>query len=346
MTTKLINYGVLFFAVLLLNTNNKTMAQQTPSPTIQWQKSFGGLSFDSLKSLEQTSDGGYILGGYSSSTISGNKTSVRYGSDDYWIIKLDGNGNKIWERSFGGTDYESLQSIQQTSDGEYILGGYSSSGITGNKTSPNYGGEDYWIIKLDVNGNKVWEQSFGGTGGDKLSTLHQTSDGGYILGGWSSSIASGNKITPNYGSSDYWVIKLDSNGSKVWEQSFGGTSYDLLLDLQQTRDDGFILGGWSHSVSSGNKTSTNYGSDDCWLIKLDANGNKVWERSFGGSFEDYLYGLQQTTDGGYILGAYSYSGISGNKTSLNYGGSDYWIIKLDGNGNKIWEKFFGGLDGD
>jgi hypothetical protein len=312
-----------------------------------WEQSFGGANDERLSCVQQTSDGGYILGGYSKSGVSGNKTSTNhsyYDSYDYWVIKLDGGGNKVWENSFGGTDFEILLSLQQTTDGGYILGGFSNSDVSGSKTSTNYGGNDYWVIKLDAGGNEVWEKSFGGTNDDGLYSLQQTSDGGYILGGFSNSDVSGNKTSTNYGNYDYWVIKLDEGGNKVWEKSFGGTDIDVLQSLQQTSDGGYILGGWSMSGVSGSKTSTNYGGYDYWVIKLDASGNKLWEKSFGGSGADYLLTLQQTTDGGYILGGESNSGVSGNKNSANQGSYDFWVVKLDASGNKVWDQSFGGSD--
>jgi len=148
------------------------------------------------------------------------------------------------------------------------LGGFSSSGATGNKTSAGYGGSDFWVIKTDSNGNKVWENSFGGSTNEELRALALTSDGGYLLGGYSASPVSGNKTSTNYGGADIWILRLDSNGNKLWEQTFGGTNDDYLYRLQETQDGGIILGGYSSSLVSGNKTSTNYGLSDFWLIKL------------------------------------------------------------------------------
>jgi len=208
-----------------------------------------------------------------------------------------------WQWSFGGSLNDDCRIVKQTTDGGYILGGYSYSGITGNKTTSNFGDQDYWVVKIDGSGNKVWENSFGGGGGDLLFTLEQTSDGGYILGGTSVSSVSGNKTSASYGGLDYWVVKIDGNGNKVWENSFGGSGYEAVYSLQQTSDGGYILGGYSASGVSGNKTSASYGDDDYWVVKIDGSGNKMWENSFGGSGYEEVYSLQQTSDGGYILGA-------------------------------------------
>jgi hypothetical protein len=326
------NFGAYDFWVLKVDGNGNKL----------WENTFGGSATDAMYGLQPTSDGGYILGGNSSSPVSGNKTNGSYGINDYWVVKIDGNGNKVWDRSYGGTSGDQLWSLQQTSDGGYILGGYSGSGVSGNKGSTNHGGEDYWVVKIDGNGNKIWDKSFGGSADDELWSLQQTSDGGYILGGYSGSGISGNKTSTNYGFDDCWVVKIDTNGVKVWEKSFGGTGFDYLSCLQQTSDDGYILGGYSNSGISGNKSSANRGGDDYWVVKIDGSGNKIWDRSFGGSSGEDLWSLRQTSEGGYILGGHSNSAISGDKTSLHYGSSDYWVVKIDDIGNKIWEKSFGG----
>jgi len=323
-----------------------------PSPAIQWQRSFGGAGAEALRGLQQTADGGYILGGSSSSSPGGNKTSPNYGEVDSWVVRMDANGGKLWDRSFGGTGPDAVNSVQQTRDGGFILGGYSRSAQgTGNKTSPFYGGGpwgDFWVVRVDASGSKLWEQSFGGSGGDAIHSLQQTSDGGFILGGESYSPPSGNKTSPNYGDRDYWVVRLDASGNKLWEQTFGGSGDDSLTSLQQTGDGGFILGGYSASLpysGGGNKTSPFYGGQiygDFWVVRLDAEGNKLWDKSFGGSDMDALFCLEQTSDGGFILGGESYSPPSGDKTSPNYGGFDFWIVRLDPSGTKLWERSFGG----
>lgn len=315
-------------------------AQTTP-PAIEWQNSFGGNRGEDLRSVEQTADGGYIISGDSFSDISGNKTTAGYGSRDRWIIKTDANGNKIWEQTFGGNALDYLSELQQTSDGGFVLMGYSSSGVTGNKTSTNYGAVDGWVVKTDGNGSKVWEQSYGGTSSDAMLRIHQTTDGGYLLTGYSNSGISGNKTNPTYGGFDYWVVKIDAGGNKLWDKSFGGSTNETLYTSLLTSDGSCILCGTSISGVSGNKTGPNYGGTDAWIVKIDPAGNKLWDKSFGGSANETINILKHTADGGYILGGQSESGVSGNKTSAGYGGIDFWVVKIDGNGNKVWDKSFG-----
>jgi hypothetical protein len=316
-----------------------------------WDKTFGGDNYDNLSSLQQTSDGGYILGGFSASGISGDKTEA---ADywDYWVVKLDAAGNKQWDKTIGGNGGDYLSALQQTSDGGYVLGGTSDSGISGDKTEPKRGGcdveqgchPDYWVVKLDADGNKVWDKTLGGTGLDGLNALQQTSDGGFILGGNSDSDFSGEKTEDHRGRWDYWVVKLDAMGNKVWDKTLGGNENEALYSLQQTKDGEYILGGWSGSGVGGDKTEANRGlsGSDYWVVKLDAAGNKQWDKTLGGKWGDNLFALQQTRDGGYILGGASDSPISGDKTQASKGSNDFWVVKLDPAGNKVWDSTFGG----
>jgi hypothetical protein len=288
-----------------------------------WDKTFGtATGRDELLSIQQTADGGYILGGFSGGVISGDKTQAGFGDLDYWIIKLDNNGNKVWDKTFGGNNYDGFSCLQQTSDGGYILGGSSLSGISGNKSQASKGSYDMWVIKIDVNGNKIWDKAFGGTDADGISCLQQTSDGGYILGGGSSSGIGGDKSQANQGMNDYWVVKIDAAGNKVWDKTLGGNDYDELASLHQTTDGGYILGGKSNSGISGDKSEINYGDKDGWVVKLNANGNKIWDKSFGKVGDDYIYAIQQTTDNGFI--------ISGGET-ITSTDTDFRLIKLAGN---------------
>ncbi|HKR04106.1 MAG TPA: T9SS type A sorting domain-containing protein [Bacteroidia bacterium] len=328
----------------------------------QWDKGFGGLKDDELFSCQQTSDGGYILGGRSSSGIGGDKTQAAWDpsgqSYDYWIVKTDLLGNKLWDKTFGGTNNDWLYFLQQTTDGGYILGGTSKSGISGDKTQALWGLWDYWIIKTDSLGNKQWDKDFGGTNDDYFFSLQQTSDGGYIIGGYSGSGISGDKTQNSWGWWDYWIIKTDSLGNKQWDKDFGGTYADYFHSLHQTTDGGYILGGYSGSGISGDKTQPLWDtctacSDRCdyWIVKTDSLGNKQWDKRFGGTAQDFLYSLTQTTDGGYILAGFSASDSSGDKTQSLWDPCptclfrhDYWIVKTDSLGNKQWDKDFGGTD--
>ena len=315
----------------------------------QWDKAFGGTDHDLFYALQQTKDHGYIVGGLSWSHVSGNKTDSSRGQCDYWFVKTDSLGNKEWDKVFGGTDGEGLSSIQQTFDGGYILGGGSFSGIGGDKTQPNWNvGQtpDYWVVKTDSLGNKQWDKDFGGIYSEQLNVVQQTADGGYILGGHSNSGISGDKTQPLWGTVgndyDYWIVKTDSLGNKQWDKDFGGTGIDALYSIQQTSDKGFILAGWSKSGISGDKTQPLWGTIgvdyDYWIVKIDSLGNKQWDRDFGGTNWDQLNSIQNTSDDGFILSGWSYSGISGDKTENNLGQKQTWVVKIDSAGIIQWDK--------
>ncbi|WP_158267547.1 T9SS type A sorting domain-containing protein [Adhaeribacter arboris] len=327
-----------------------------------WDKTIGGNNYDNLSIVQQTKDGGYILGGTSLSGKSGDKSEDNKGRkdelgnpiSDYWIVKLRADGTKEWDKTIGGDSRDELSSLQQTSDGGYILGGTSLSSKSGDKTEASKGGSDYWIVKLDSNGKKQWDKTIGGSKADNLTSLKQTNDGGYILGGSSYSKISGDKtegLKGNAKVNDYWIVKVDGSGNKVWDKTIGGNREDYLTSVLQTSDGGYILGGWSLSDKSGDKSQANKNNYDYWIVKLDGSGKKEWDKTIGGTDDDYLTSLQQTSDGGYILGGYSYSKKSGDKSEDNKGRKDevvyilppdYWIVKLKADGSKEWDKTIGG----
>ncbi len=321
--------------------------QAQTAPAKLWDKTIGGSGGENLAILKQTTDGGYVLGGHSDSGISGDKSQASKGAADFWVVKTDASGTKTWDKTFGGSSDENFRTLQQTADGGYILGGYSNSGLNGDKSQASKGGFDYWVVKVDATGNKVWDKTFGGSGEEKLFSVQQTADGGYILGGASTSGISGDKTEASKGLGDFWVVKLDATGNKVWDKTYGGSALDELISLQQTADGGYILGGVSASPVSGDKTQASKGLIDFWVIKIDASGTKTWDKTLGGSADDNGYiNIQQTTDGGYVIGGSSASGISGDKTEASKGGADFWIVKLDATGTKTWDKTLGGSAAD
>jgi hypothetical protein len=300
-------------------------------PTIDWAKCYGGGGFDRAYSFDQTIDNGYVVAGYSNSDdifVTGN-----HGGADYWIVKLDSTGNIIWQKSLGGSGTDVANSIRKTSDGGYIIAGESES--NNGDVTVNLGGIDAWIVKLDSAGNITWQKSFGGVSVDKVNSIQQTSDGGYIFAGYTASIN---------GNVNYWIVKLDIFGNMTWQKSFGGFGSDQATSIEQTFDEGYIVAGYSYSNNG--DVSGNHGSSDIWIVKIDATGNLIWQKSFGGSGNertqfDY-YGflpIKQTLDGGYIIAGSSTSN-DGDVTG-NHGYSDFWIVKIDPTGNITWQKSLG-----
>ena len=264
-----------------------------------------------------------------------------------------------WEKTFGGTGDDYGYSVQQTTDGGYI--------ITGTTESFGNGGSDVYLIKTDVNGDSLWTKTFGGIDSDRGHSIQQTTDGGYIITGSTTSFGNGGF--------DVYLIKTDGSGNEQWTKTFGGTNGDEGFSVQQTTGGGYIITGYTVSF---------LGSRDVYLIKTDGNGDSLWTKTFGGT--DHTVGgrsVQQTTDGGFIITGHknfivylmktdgngdslwtkTFGGIgdwgfsvqqttdggyiiTGNITSFGNGGSDVYLIKTDGYGDSLWTKTFGGIGDD
>jgi hypothetical protein len=305
-------------------------------PKIEWQKIFGGSKNDYATSIQQTNDNGYIVAGYSESK-DGNVISNK-GGRDYWILKLSVLGAMEWQKTYGGSGNDEATSIQQTNDGGYIVVGYSSSSdgdVIGNK-----GSSDYWVVKLSKIGAIEWQKTFGGNGDDIALSVRQTNDGGYIVVGWSDSKIG--DMSPNKGNADYWIVKLSSKGVMEWEKICGGSSNDYAASIQQTKDGGYIIAGYTYSADG--NISVNKGFYDSWIVKLSGQGAIEWQKTYGGSDNDYAASIQQTQDGGYIVAGWSDS--KGGDVIGNKGSDDYWILKLNPTGTIEWQKTYGGSSTD
>ena len=312
---------------------------QSQEPSIEWQKCYGGTDNDYATSIQQTSDGGYIVAGQSNSKDG--DVTVNHVGGSYWIVKLTSVGTIEWQKSLGGSHGDAATSIQQTNDGGYIVAGYSHSNdgdVTG-----NHGGSDYWIVKLTSVGTIEWQKSLGGTGTDRATSIQQTSDGGYIVAGDSDS--NNGDITGNHGYTDYWIVKLTSDGFVQWQKSFGGSSYDKATSIQQTSEGGYIVAGWSNS-NDGDLTGNHSYSPvpDYWIIKFTSGGTIEWQKSLGGGSEDRATSIQQTNDGGYIVAGWSISNTG--DVIGNHGDQDFLIVKLNSNGAIQLQQRFGGIGDD
>ena len=257
---------------------------------ISWQKNYGGNGVDVASSIQQTSDGGFIVAGETSS----------FGTDtDVWILKLDANGNISWQKNYGGNGVDVAHSIQQTSDGGFIVAGESKSFGTGDR--------DIWVLKINSSGGIQWQKTYGEDAADDSAySVQQTSDGGFIV--------AGETILTNVG--DFWVFKLDANGVIQWQKKYGGTNADVANSIRQTSDGGYIVAGGTSSFT--------HFFGDIWVLKLDSAGAIQWENTYGGSFSNSANSIRQNSDGGYIV-----VGVTASFGATQ----DLWVLKLDGNGN-------------
>ncbi len=316
---------------------------------LEWESRFGGSGSDHLWCVIPRYEGGYVLAGDSNSNQNGVKEEDSIGGKDFWVIMTDENGNKIWDRTIGGTQDDELFNVIPTKDSCYLLAGHSSSDAGANKSANSRGDKDFWIVKINRFGAIMWDRTIGGPGEDRLLSVKETEDGGFILGGGSRSNAGGEKSDNRFGTAgeaDFWLVKVDQDGNKLWDRTFGGDLEDVLIDLEVTADNGFILVGQTRSPISGNKTSSFNGVWDAWVIKTDASGNKEWEQTFGGDQLDILTSVQENVIGNFIFGGISDSPPSGNKTAANQGTYDFWMLYLTAAGDKIWDMSYGGANAE
>jgi len=322
----LINYGLEDIWVLKVNNIG----------AIEWQKTFGGSGSDVAKSVIQTSDGGYIIAGYSNST-DGNLSQF-YGGFDYWIIKLTPAGLIMWQKSFGGSGDDQANSIIQTNDGGYAVAGRSNS--SSGMITDHRGQEDAWIVKIDALGAMTWSKSYGGSLDEEAFSIIQTTDYGYAVA--CSAMSNSIDLTVNYGQQDYWILKLTTAGSIQWQKSYGGSMSDIPSQIIPTKDGGFCIAGTSSSPDG--DIIGNHGASDFWVVKTVPTGNILWQKCYGGSNTDYATSLIENADTSYVVTGYSNS-VDGDVT-FNNGMLDYWTIKLGKVGNIIWQKSLGGLNYD
>ncbi len=316
---------------------------------IDFVKTFGGSNEDDAVSVILANDGNYLVFG-STQSNDGDIIDKTATDSDFWLLKLTPTGEKLWSKTYGGSSDERASKIEKTSDGGYILSGYSRSD-DGDVLSGNEGFHDYWVVKINSEGAIQWENHFGFSGSDQAFDAFQTTDRGYFVTGFLDVSASGqqgndfggdnntgNTRGTNHGVGEYWAVKLDANGQKVWRRYFGGTNNDRSYDALQTADGGYLMVGASESNDF--DILDDKGSYDFWAVRLNANGDKLWTKSFGGSEIDVGYALTKTTDGNYIIVGDT---RSNDKDVTNAKGSaDAWAVKFSDTGEKIWQKTYGG----
>lgn len=282
--------------------NDAWLVKTDPIGNMEWNLTYGGPQEDRFLDLIKAKDGGLILVGYTASFGAGNYDAL--------LMKVNASGVIVWNQTYGGAGGDVAAAVFQTADGGYA--------IAGNTNSSGAGNTDDWLIKTDAIGNMQWNITFGGTGADMGMSVVQNSDGGYTIGGLTASFGAGGN--------DMWLIKTDATGNMAWNKTYGGTGREQVNWMIQTSDGGYALFGPTNSFG--------VGGQDGWLVKTDANGNMVWNKTYGGIVNEFALYLIQTGDGGYAL--------CGSENSFGVGGTDVWLVKTDALGNMLWQKTFGG----
>jgi hypothetical protein len=280
----------------------------------QWRKYYGSTYPDKAFDVIQTSDGGYLMIGYSQNFVHGSPPFER----DFLVYRLDSSGNQLWRKNYGGTQKDVGLRAVQTPDGGYAFLGYTYSYTNGSA--------DFLVYKVDPEGAKQWRKNYGGGGEDFGLFIRQTSDGGYILSGTSETYIHVPYTVANTDTRDILVYRLNASGAKLWRKNFGGVNREEGFDIQQTLDGGFVVCGFSETYT--------HGEEDMIVYRLDAAGNKLWRKNYGGSLEDVASYIVCSSDGGFLL--------YGHTESYTNGGSDFLVYRLDASGAKLWRKNYGG----
>lgn len=264
-----------------------------------WAQVLGQSGYWYIHSVQQTGDGGYVLAGYAEPKSTGNR--------DAWLVKLSPTGSVLWQRTYGGPGSESTTAIIETTDKGFL--------VAGSRAADETIEPDLWLLKLDEAGNVAWQRVYGGNKTDRGHSVQATSDGGYVVAGWSRSFGAGGM--------DAWCLKVDASGRRNWHKSFGGAGDDVAYEVSQTGDGGFVL--------AGKTESSGFGAFDGWLLKLDPNGGEEWQKTYGGTGDDAFYSVDVTREGGYV--------VCGNYSSPKYfRGSAAWIVCTEGSGAIRWER--------
>lgn len=328
MQQKNISYILLSLLLLLMSCKEEIInfeGQNSANVTIEWQNSFGEKDFDEISEIIRTNDGGFIAIG-----------SALSNDWNYWVLKFDSDLNLIWEKKYGGSRADFGKSIIETYDGNFVINGYSSS--SDGNISVNNGNYDVWIAKIDVEGNIIWEKSYGGSGSEFVTeeSLIKSKLGGYVFTATTNS--NDIDVSKNYGGNDVWVVNINDSANIVWEKTYGGTKDDFSNRIKLTADSSYYLS--NIVLSDDNNISFNYGGKDIWLFRINQLGDLLWQKNIGGSGTENQCDFTTTTDNGIILTLQTNS--KDGDIQENYGFKDICYIKLDANGKIEWHKVFGG----
>ena len=317
--------------------HDSTTATATPKTySIASQALLGGSAYDGANAIIRTPDGGYVTAGFTYSNDG--DLGVNKGLFDMWIVKLDANYGKVWSKSLGGANGNLANAVAASADGGYVAAGFTTSNNTGD-VGANHGSSDFWIVKLNANGDTVWTRTMGGAGDEKALSVIAAPDGGFAIAGYTNSNNTGN-LGATQGGYDMWIVKLNANGTTAWTKTLGGAGDDIARSIVATPGGGYAVAGYTTSNNTGDVGVTK-GANDIWIVQLDANGNKVWGKTLGGAADDLAYSIAALPDGEYALAGTTQSNNTGD-VRANHGGYDMWIVKLTGSGDTVWTKTLGG----
>ncbi|WP_073066465.1 T9SS type A sorting domain-containing protein [Chryseobacterium oranimense] len=301
---------------------------------VLWQKDIKSNTQDFLSQITTTIDGQYLITG---SSIQSSKLqaedSKQNGGYDFHLIKLNQQGEEVWEKYFSGQNHDYLSASVATQEGGFLVAGTSYSGKGLDKKEDSKGGSDIWLIRLNEFGDELWEKTLGGSSDEEARAVIQSTDFGFFVAGNVQNSAKG------YGSKDVLIVKLDKDGKEISQLILGGKGLDEVEKMIPTKDGGALLGVYSRSNAGGSKKTENFGEGDYYIIKLSKEGKVEWEKSFGGKSDDHIRTLALTSTG-YLIGGESRSERSGNKSVGIEEGTDLWLISLNERGEELWQKSY------
>jgi len=304
---------------------------------VLWQKDIKSNTQDFLSQITTTIDGQYLITGSSiqsgPSTGSGTSNSKQNNGYDFHLVKLNQQGEEVWEKYFSGQNHDYLSASVATQEGGFLVAGTSYSGKGLDKKEDSKGGSDIWLVRLNEFGDELWQKTLGSSSDEEARSVIQTTDLGFFVAGNVQNSAKG------YGSKDVLIVKLDKNGKEVSQLILGGKGLDEVEKMIPTKDGGALLGVYSRSNTGGSKKTENYGEGDYWIIKLNKDGKVEWEKNHGGKEDDHLRTLALTSTG-YLIGGESRSERSGNKLVGIEEGTDLWLISLNERGEELWQKSY------
>ena len=342
--------NLLFVLILVFSCSKNNTEEVIPMPPEGGESSnviegvldgvslIGGTKIDSGKKIIKTNDGGFIVVGFAQSNDLDVSTKNNE-SIDAWALKFNASGEKQWYKTYGGSKTEVANDVIQTQDGGYIILGVSES--SDGDVAVNAGATDIWLFKIDSSGNLLWEKSYGYSGADAGTAIIQTQDGGYFISGVLDVTASngeGSTLNKKHAGGDYWGIKTNAQGDIQWSQYFGGTFSDTPYDVIQTSDNGLILIGTSDSNDV--DITDNQGTYDYWVVKVSSSGETLWKKNYGGSESEDAKAICPDGQGNYIIIGQTRS--SDQDVANQRGGADVWALKINTQGNILWEKTYGG----